>query len=59
MQNEIITLLLPLGLIIGGYYVKNNPDKEPFASKNTWKKFVVIGSVLFVLQLAFFIIKHV
>jgi len=22
-----------LGLIFGGFYVKNNPEKEPFASK--------------------------
>jgi hypothetical protein len=56
MQNEIITLLIPLGLILGGIYVKKNPDKEPFASKNTWKRFVIIGSILFVLRLIFLII---
>lgn len=59
MQNEIISLLLPLGLIIGGFYVKNNPDKEPFASKNTWKWFVVIGSVSFVLRLVFMIVEYI
>lgn len=58
MQSEILTLLLPLGLIFGGFYVKNNPEKEPFASKNTWKRFVAIGCVWFVVKLIMLIIKY-
>jgi hypothetical protein len=50
MQNDIIKLLIPLILIFGGLYVKKNPDKEPFASKNTWKILIIIGLLLFVFR---------
>ena len=59
MQSDIITLLIPLGLIIGGFYVKNNPEKEPFASKNTWKIFVIIGSILFVFRLILLLTQNI
>lgn len=51
MQNDIIKLLIPLILIFGGLYVKKNPDKEPYASKNTWKILVIIGLLFFVFRI--------
>jgi hypothetical protein len=56
MQNNIISLLIPLAIIGGGIYVKNNPDKEPHATPTTWKKLVIAGSILFVIRVIFLII---
>jgi hypothetical protein len=58
MQNDIIKILIPLILIFGGLYVKKNPDKEPFASKNTWKILVIIGLLLFVLRIFILLTKN-
>ena len=56
MQNNIISLLIPLAIIAGGFYVKNNAENEPYAKPTTWKKLVIAGSILFVIRVIFLII---
>ena len=57
MQNNIISLLIPLAIIAGGFYVKNNADKEPYATPTTWKRLVIAGSIFFVIRVIFLIIS--
>ena len=59
MHNDILSLLIPLSLTFGEVYVKNNPEKEPFATRSTWKIVVIIGCVLFSLRLIMLIMKYV
>ncbi|MES2577916.1 MAG: hypothetical protein V4589_09915 [Bacteroidota bacterium] len=51
MDSELLKLLLPLGLIAGGFYLKVAKDKEPYASKNLWKILIIIGAISFILKL--------
>ncbi len=56
-DNILISLLVPLAIIGGGFYVKNNAEREPYATPTTWKKLVISGSILFIIQVIFLIIR--
>jgi hypothetical protein len=56
-MSDIFSLILPLLLVAGGYYIKVNKKREPFAGPNTWKWMVSIGIVGFIIKLIAFILK--
>lgn len=56
-DNILISLLLPLGIIAGGFYVKNNAENEPYTTPTTWKKLVIGGSIFFVIQVIYLITR--
>lgn len=58
MFEDIASLLVPLGLIAGGYYIKLAKDREPHAGPDTWKWLIILGSVLFIIKLITFILKY-
>jgi len=57
MDTEILKLLIPLGLIAGGFYLKTAKDKEPNASKNLWKILIIVGTIGFILKLYIYLNK--
>lgn len=58
MINDFSTLLIPLFLIAGGYYIKIAKDREPYAGPNMWKWLIIIGSILFVVKLILLILNY-
>ena len=57
MDTEILKLLIPLGLIAGGFYLKTAKDKESNASKNLWKILIIVGAIGFILKLFIYLNK--
>lgn len=57
MDTDLLKLLLPLGLIAGGFYLKAAKDKEPHASKNMWKILIIVGMIGFILKLVIYLNK--
>lgn len=57
MDTDLLKLLLPLGLIAGGIYLKSAKDKEPNASKNLWKILIIVGTIGFILKLVIYLNK--
>jgi len=58
MINDIALLLLPIILIAGGYYIKIARDREPYATRNSWKWITLIGFISLVIQITRLITKY-
>jgi hypothetical protein len=56
-MGDVFSLMLPLFLVAGGYYIKINKEREPFAGPNTWKWMAGIGIVSFIIKLIDLILK--
>ena len=50
LDTELLKLLIPLGLIAGGIYLKNAKN-EPNASKHLWKILIIVGAISFIIKL--------
>ncbi len=57
LQELFKGLLSTLALIGGGFYLKVAKDKEPYASKTSWKTIIVVGIIGFILSLVRYLTK--
>lgn len=58
MINEIGSMLVPVFLIVAGYYIKIAKDREPYATPGLWKTAIILGSVLLAIRIIMLIIKY-
>ncbi len=57
MDSELLKLLIPLGLVAIGFYLKSTKDIETNAPKNLWKTLIIVGLIGFILRLFLYLIK--
>lgn len=57
MYTELLKLLLPLGLMAGGFYLKAAKTRETNAPKNLWKILIIVGTISFFIKLFVYLNK--
>ncbi|HUH52218.1 MAG TPA: hypothetical protein VLZ11_08965 [Flavobacterium sp.] len=57
MDSELLKLVIPLGLVAIGFYLKSAKYIETNAPKNLWITLIIVGLIGFILRLMLFLIK--